>query len=77
MKLKVYDTSAKEKLVVRLQLIEDSEGILVVAVDCNGDRISMANLLRFDNGKILRCYAVNPHLGFDLDNGGRIQFDDE
>lgn len=80
MKLKVYQSKTVEsEPVVRLALREDDDGdITLMAVDEQGKRKYCGDLLTIaSDGFIKRHIAVDPDLGFQLDNNERVLLDTE
>ena len=64
----------KELQVIRFRLVKQENKIELQAVDENGKRIRDGSILCIDSDGILRCFGVNPYLGFPLDDKGRIEF---
>lgn len=80
MKLEIYDEKkVEEEKKVRLRLVKNWDGhICLRAVDEDGDMIDRCALVYFSKeGHVGRYLGVNPDLGFDLDEKGRIKLDDE
>lgn len=57
--------------------METKEVVKLVAVDKDGNPYSAGNILYFnDNGTVTRCTDVDPELGFQLDELGRVKICD-
>ena len=68
---KVYDEKSEE---VYLTLISFSGGIELCAVDRTGKAMKQGNILSIlQSGGIKLTVAVNPDLGFQLDEKGRVK----
>lgn len=50
-----------------------SDGVIIYAVDGQGNAIPSGNILIIESRGITRFTAVNPSLGFDLDSNGRLK----
>ncbi len=79
MRLEIYnDTTPETEKVLRLRLHRDYEGspIWLTAVDERGKALSRGHILRFNpDGRIQRCFGVEPAFGFDLDAQDRVKVD--
>lgn len=77
MKLRVFEEKErKEEMYLRLE--QEGERILLYTVDINGIRHPSGNLLFINsNGTIHRIARVDPSLGFDLKEDGRIKLSGE
>ena len=68
---RVYDEKAKE---VYLTLMSFSDGIKLYAVDRTGKAMKQGNILSIEqNGCVELDKSVNPYLGFQLDEKGRVK----
>ena len=76
MRYEVFDE--KDSGIVRLKLsITDFGAVRVEAVDAKGNNISGGHLLQLTlSGKLRRTRYVNPGLGFELDDEGRIKLEE-
>jgi hypothetical protein len=74
MKLEVYEPMVEKEQVVRIKLVKEEGRVYLVAVNNYGATLIRGYLLRLTDGNLLRCSTVNPDLGFDLDEKGRIKF---
>lgn len=75
MKLEIYSEQLKmSERITRLRLEKSGDEISIVAVRENGSYIDSGHLMRFFPGGQIRLFQhVNPDLGFDLDEEGRIK----
>ena len=76
MKFEAYNPKEAEKgRVVRLRLVQEGDGVSLVAVNQRGVRILGGNLLSFGNrSRPTRCPSIARELGLDLDEEGRLLF---
>ena len=74
----IHDEACNDD-VVRLALhCTDEGGVVLVAVDENGVRLSQGSLLSLTgDGRLRRHQLVNSNLGFDLDDKERIELAEE
>ena len=84
MKLEVYikeppeETEQTIRLAFCERLCEEGDEIFIVAVRKHGGVEMQGNLIAFlPNGRIRLGGSVNPDLGFDLDEKGRIKLAEE
>jgi len=76
MKLKVYEKNEENKIRY-LRLMEIFDEVSLVVVDENGERVDYGNILVIkDNGTIYLNRDINPALGFQLDDNGRMRMYD-
>ncbi len=74
MKFEIYNEKNEEEKKVYLKLEKVGDTIHIIAVDELGDEYECGNLLHINsNGVIIRCTAIDPNLGFKLDENGRIK----
>lgn len=75
MELDIFGGEKEVRRKVFLKLAKGTTGeIYLVACDGNGESIENGYLMLFESdGRMLRCYNVNPDLGFPLDSKGRIR----
>lgn len=67
------EKSPKEHVKYYLQLQESKDGIILCAVDEDGDRIAAGHILRIDNsGRLYRSSNVSRYLELDLTKEGRM-----
>jgi hypothetical protein len=78
MKYEIYSESTpKEKSPVRLRLVQDPDGTVnVVAVE-GGGRVWMYLIAFTPEGRLTRQSFIDPALGLDLDDRGRIKLEGE
>lgn len=77
MDLKIYGED-EQKQSVHLRLFYDEDSVVLAAVDPEtGRKVSLGNLISIRPfGKITRRECVDPKLGFELDEHGRIKLDE-
>ena len=75
--LRAYRPDATPDKVVRIDVKQSADGIVINAVDENGDIVAGGHLVKLrTTGRIWHCRNVDPDLGFDLDGNGRIKLDE-
>ena len=72
MKLKVYK-DIKQPKTQYFKLKESSEGLILSAVDRDGEHISHGHILKLTSGGIMLCSDINKDLGLSLDGNGYIK----
>ncbi len=73
-KFKVYSPQDTEEKTVYLKLEPSgSDSVELYAVDKNGHLRIRGRLLCFEDGRLRLCAGIDPDLGFDLDDIGRIK----
>jgi hypothetical protein len=76
MKLKVFEQEQEKEKEVILKLEEWSDGIVLIAVDEDGNKVVRGKLLRLQNNGMIHLYrAIDTDLGFQLDSKGRIKIE--
>lgn len=73
MKLEVYNPEAPKEEVLRLALEKDSDGVDLVAVDEDGDRIDGGYILTVQNSGSLKLHSGCRAPGLQFDGADRIE----
>jgi len=78
MKLEIYEEKkVEEDKVVRIQLRRDRGRVFLVVVDEKGLPLTNGNILCFrSEGDLHLMPGINPDIGLDLDDEGRIKIED-
>ncbi len=75
MKLNIFAETPPPEKSVTLKLEQHGDGINVVAVDPDGEKLPQGTILKFmPGGRIYRLSTVATTFGFDLDEIGRVKF---
>jgi hypothetical protein len=72
---KIFDPTASMKKGERIfRLVEGEEGVCVVLVDRDGNRIPAGFVMKLkDNGSVKFMHGVNSNFGLQLDEKGQIE----
>jgi len=75
MKIEIFKAPEETENVVKVSLVQDPDGVAIIAVDDSGMTISI--IARLQNNGCLRLYdGINPSLGLRLCGDGYIVIDE-
>ncbi len=77
MKIEIFGTPETAEKVLRLRLVSTSSGgVMLVAVDDNGVRVTAGNLLEITaRGTLWTASSISGELGLALDGSGHLEIE--